>query len=67
MTIALSPGADVSTYSFSIGEPHLFNTDISANFTTFYRNRLLLELQGRTSERGPLDWADDWAMSGRSE
>ena len=39
MTIALSPGDDVSTYSFSLGEPHLFNTDISANFTTFYRNR----------------------------
>ena len=39
MNISLAPGDEVSTYSFSIGEPHLFNTDISANFTTFYRNR----------------------------
>ena len=39
MDIALSPGDEVSTYSFSIGEPHLFNTDISTNFTGFYRNR----------------------------
>ena len=39
MEIALSPGDEVSTYSFSIGEPHLFNTDISTNFTGYYRNR----------------------------
>ena len=39
MQIALAPGDDVSTYSFSIGEPHLFNTDISADFTGYYRNR----------------------------
>ena len=39
MNITLSPGDEVSTYSVSLGEPHLFNTDISANFTGFYRNR----------------------------
>lgn len=39
MDITLSPGDEVSTYAFSLGEPHLFNTDISADFTGFYRNR----------------------------
>lgn len=39
MNITISPGDEVSTYSFAIGEPHLFNTDISADFTGFYRNR----------------------------
>jgi outer membrane protein insertion porin family len=39
MNISLSPGDEVSTYSLSLGEPHLFNTDISANFTGYYRNR----------------------------
>ena len=39
MNVTLSPGDEVSTYSFSLGEPHLFDTDISANFTGFYRNR----------------------------
>lgn len=39
MEIALSPGDEVSTYSLSLGEPHLFNTDISANFVGYYRNR----------------------------
>ena len=39
MNIAIAPGDEVSTYSFTIGEPHLFNTDISSSFTGFYRNR----------------------------
>ena len=39
MSIGLSPGDEVSTYSFSLGEPHLFNTDISGGFTGYYRNR----------------------------
>ena len=39
MNITLSPGDEVSTYSFTLGEPHLFNTDISSSFTGFYRNR----------------------------
>ena len=39
MNVSLAPGDEVSTYSFSLGEPHLFNTDIAANFSGFYRNR----------------------------
>jgi outer membrane protein insertion porin family len=39
MNITLAPGDEVSSYSFSLGEPHLFDTDISANFTGYYRNR----------------------------
>ena len=39
MNIGISPGDEVSTYSFTLGEPHLFNTDISSSFTGFYRNR----------------------------
>ena len=39
MDIRLMPGNEVSTYSFSLGEPHLFNTDISTKFTGSYRNR----------------------------
>lgn len=39
MDIRLTPGTEVSAYSFSIGEPHLFNTDISTQFTGAYRNR----------------------------
>jgi outer membrane protein insertion porin family len=39
MNITLAPGDEVSSYSVSLGEPHLFDTDISANFTGYYRNR----------------------------
>ena len=39
-TIALQPGIDVSTYSISLGEPHLFETDWSGNTSLSYRNRV---------------------------
>lgn len=39
MNVTLAPGDEVSTYSVSFGEPHLFNTDISAEVSGFYRNR----------------------------
>ncbi|MEC9157076.1 MAG: outer membrane protein assembly factor BamA [Planctomycetota bacterium] len=39
MQISAAPGDEVSTYSFTLAEPHLFNTDISASFTGYYRNR----------------------------
>ena len=39
MNVTLAPGDKVSSYSVALGEPHLFNTDISANFSGFYRNR----------------------------
>ena len=39
-TIALQPGIDVSTYSISLGEPHLFETDWSGSTSLSYRNRI---------------------------
>jgi outer membrane protein insertion porin family len=39
-TIAIQPGIDVSTYSISLGEPHLFETDWSGSTSLSYRNRV---------------------------
>ena len=39
-TIAIQPGIDVSTYSISLGEPHLFESDWSGNTSLSYRNRI---------------------------
>ncbi|MCE9620552.1 MAG: outer membrane protein assembly factor BamA [Planctomycetes bacterium] len=39
-SIAIQPGIDVSTYSISFGEPHLFETDWSGSTSLSYRNRI---------------------------
>lgn len=38
--ITIAPGSEVSMYSVSITEPHLFESDVSAQFSTFYRTRI---------------------------
>lgn len=38
--ITLAPGNEVSLYSLSITEPHLFESDVSAQFNGFYRTRI---------------------------
>ena len=38
--ITLAPGNEVSQYSLSITEPHLFESDVSAQFSGFYRTRI---------------------------
>ncbi|MFM1833106.1 MAG: outer membrane protein assembly factor BamA precursor, partial [Planctomycetota bacterium] len=38
--ITLAPGNEVSMYSMSITEPHLFESDVSAQFSGFYRTRI---------------------------
>jgi outer membrane protein insertion porin family len=38
--LSLQPGIEVSTYSISFGDPHLFETDWSGNASAFYRNRI---------------------------
>ncbi len=42
-SIAIQPGVDVSTYSITFGEPHLFETDWSGNTSLSYRNRIYSE------------------------
>ena len=37
--IAASPGTEVSLYTISLSEPHLFETDISGRASGFYRDR----------------------------
>jgi outer membrane protein insertion porin family len=37
--LAIQPGIDVSNFNLSIGEPHLFDTDIGANTSVNYRIR----------------------------
>ena len=37
--ITLAPGNEVSTYSISLTEPHLFESNISAQFSGYYRTR----------------------------
>jgi len=39
-SLAITPGTEVSNYSISFGEPHLFETDVSANVNVLYRNRI---------------------------
>ena len=38
--ISIQPGVEVSTYSISVGDPHLFETDWSGTASAFYRNRI---------------------------
>ena len=38
--ITLAPGNEVSLYNVSITEPHLFESNISAQFSGFYRTRI---------------------------
>ncbi|MEE2973392.1 MAG: BamA/TamA family outer membrane protein, partial [Planctomycetota bacterium] len=38
--LTLAPGNEVSAYSLSITEPHLFESDVSAQFSGFYRTRI---------------------------
>ncbi len=38
--ITLAPGNEVSMYQMSITEPHLFESDVSAQFSGFYRTRI---------------------------
>ncbi len=38
--LSIQPGIEVSTYSISFGDPHLFETDWSGNASAFYRNRI---------------------------
>ena len=38
--ITISPGIEVSNYSISVGDPHLFETDWSGTASAFYRNRV---------------------------
>ena len=38
--ITLAPGNEVSLYSLSVTEPHLFESDVSAQFSGFYRTRI---------------------------
>jgi len=42
-SLAITPGTEVSNYSISFGEPHLFETDISANVSALYRNRIFTD------------------------
>ena len=37
--ITIAPGIEVSNYSVSLGEPHLFESDYGGAATAFYRNR----------------------------
>ena len=38
--ITIAPGTEVSMYSISITEPHLFESNISGQFDSYYRNRI---------------------------
>ena len=38
--ITIAPGTEVSMFSLSITEPHLFESNISGQFDSFYRNRI---------------------------
>jgi outer membrane protein insertion porin family len=38
--LTIAPGIDVSTYSFSIGDPHLLETDWGGTASGFYRQRV---------------------------
>jgi outer membrane protein insertion porin family len=38
--ITLAPGNEVSLYSISLTEPHLFESNVSAQFSGFYRTRI---------------------------
>ncbi len=38
--ITIAPGTEVSMYSVSITEPHLFESNISGQFDSYYRNRI---------------------------
>ncbi|MBL9140606.1 MAG: BamA/TamA family outer membrane protein, partial [Phycisphaerae bacterium] len=38
--LAIQPGIDVSNYNLTIGEPHLFDSDIGASASTNYRTRI---------------------------
>ena len=38
--ITIAPGTEVSMYSISITEPHLFESNISGPFDSYYRNRI---------------------------
>jgi len=42
-SLAITPGTEVSNYSMSFGEPHLFDTDISGNLSVLYRNRIFTD------------------------
>jgi outer membrane protein assembly factor BamA len=37
--LSIAPGTEVSTYSLSLSEPHLFESDIALSGRTFYRTR----------------------------
>ena len=41
--ISIQPGIEVSTYSVSLGDPHLFDTDWSGNVSGFYRQRVFAQ------------------------
>ncbi|MDB4775746.1 BamA/TamA family outer membrane protein [bacterium] len=38
--ITIAPGTEVSMYTVSITEPHLFESNISGQFDSYYRNRI---------------------------
>jgi outer membrane protein insertion porin family len=42
-SLAITPGTEVSNYSISFGDPHLFETDIAANVSALYRNRIFTD------------------------
>jgi len=37
--LSIAPGTEVSTYSVTFGEPHLFESDVGLQFRSFYRTR----------------------------
>jgi outer membrane protein insertion porin family len=41
--LSIQPGIEVSTYSVSLGDPHLFDTDWSGTVSGFYRQRVFAQ------------------------